>query len=148
MRYKYEDFHGDTIILDTKELDYKAIWGEIGLKKAQIGPADRIISLYNSDDFFEEILIVTSNSWMKPYNREFNLHQADNYKTRNEIEIAAKDNDVVSQLIDERVLELHKRLRKYVRCHRDKKNKIISHPQASYRLDPWRLYELQGDLDN
>lgn len=146
MRYEF-DVRGETEVADTKQLDYEAIWDALGLKKKQRGGADRIIDLYNSADFNDGILILTTSSWMKPHNREAQRHQADHYRTRSELERAAQDNILVRRLLHHGILELHPKWRPHLITRKEEEGRIVigpgheRHPQAPYRLDVWKLHE-------
>lgn len=148
MRYEFDD-RGETVVVDTKQLDYEAIWSALGLKNEQRDGASRIIDLYNSADFDDGILIVTAHSWTKPYNREAQRHKADHYKTRLELERAAQDNGLVRKLVHHEILKIHKKWR-YQLITRKEEGGVIKigpgherHPEAPYKLDVWQLHELE-----
>ena len=148
MRYEFDD-GGKTTIVDTKQIDYEAVWGALGLKKKQREEANRIIDLYNSANFNDGITIVTAYSCMKPYNRETQRHQADHYRTRLELERVAQDNRLVRKLVHHGVLELHQKWRHLI-TRKEEEDRIVigpghkRHPQAQYRLNIWNLYELES----
>ncbi|MBI2065947.1 hypothetical protein HYT60_00330 [Candidatus Woesebacteria bacterium] len=150
MRHEFE-VAGQTEVVDTRQLDYEAIWDALGLRDGQREGADRIIDLYNSADFNDGILIVDAYSWMKPYNREAQRHQADHYRTRSELERVAQDNKLVEKLIDYEILELHPQLRPYLITRKEEESRTIigpgheRHPQAPYRLNVWQLHELESN---
>ena len=149
MRYEFED-RGETTIVDTKQLDYKAIWDALRLRNSQREGANRIIDLYNSADFNDRILILTACSWMKPYDREAQRHQADHYRTRLELERAAQDNGLVRKLVHQGVLELHPKWKHHLATRREEEGRIVigpgheRHPQAPYRLNVGLLHELES----
>ncbi|HLD49205.1 MAG TPA: hypothetical protein VJB11_02475 [archaeon] len=140
---------GETIVVDTDCIDYGVVWDCLRLKPKERSAANKIIGLFNSADFFDNILIVDAHSWMKPYNRESQRHEIDHYKTRNEIEIAAKNDKAVQRLIDEGVLELHRKWHFLKKIRKDGNATIITseqerHSQASYRLNVGLLYDLES----
>ena len=149
MKYEFED-RGETTIVDTKQLDYEAIWDALRLRNGQREGANRIIDLYNSADFNDRILIVTAYSWMKPYNREAQRHQADHYRTRIELERAAQDNELVRKLVYHEILKLHPKWRSHLITRKEEEGRVVigpghqRHPQALYRLSVCQLYELQS----
>jgi hypothetical protein len=149
MIYEFES-SGETIIVDTKQLDYEAIWDALGLRNRQRDGAKRIIDLYNSADFNDGIPIVTAYSRMKPYNREAQRHQADRYRTRLELERAAQDNRLVRKLVHEGSLELHPTWVPHLITRKEEKGGTVfgpgheRHPQAPYRLNVWKLHELES----
>ena len=149
MRYEFKD-KGETIILDTKQLDYEAIWDALRLRNGQREGANRIMDLYNSAYFNDRILIVTAYSRMKPYNKEAQRHQADHYRIRLELERAAQGNGLVRKLIHHGILEIHPKWRPHLIMRKKEEGRIVigpghqRHPQAPYRLDVWRLYELES----
>ena len=136
MKYEFKDVDGKIEVVDTRLLDYGAVWDALGLKKRERSGAGRIINLYNSADFNGGILVVTADSWMKPYNREAHRHQSDHYRTRSELEKAAQEPKLVEKLINCRILKLHPRMRSY----------LERHPQAPYKLNMLELSELLGPL--
>ena len=149
MRYEFED-RGETTIVDTKQLDYEAIWDALRLRNGQREGANRIMDLYNSADFNDRILIVTACSWMKPGNREAQRHQADHYRTRIELERTAQDNGLVKKLLHNGILKLHPKWRPHLITRKEEEGIIVigpghqRHSQAPYRLDVWRLHELES----
>ena len=149
MRYEFDD-RGETTIVDTKQLDYESIWDALGLRNEQRERANRIIGLYNSADFNDGILAVTAYSWMKPYNREAQRHQADHYRTRIELERTAQDNGLVRKLVHHGILELHPKWRPHLITRKEEEGRIVigpghqRHPQAPYRLGVWQLHELES----
>ncbi len=149
MLYEFEDAEGVTVV-DTQQLDYETVWDAIGLKSKQRKGANRIIDLYHSDDFNQRILVFDRYSWLKPYNREAQRHQADHYKTRTELEGAAQDNKLVRKLIHEGILEPHPNLKPYLVTRRETERGIVigpghkRHPQATYRLNVATLCELES----
>lgn len=149
MRHEFDD-RGETTVVDTKQLDYESIWDALGLKNGQRKVANRIIDLYNSADFNDGILIVTAYSWMKPYNREAQRHQADHYRTRVELERAAQDNGLVRKLVHHGILEIHPKWRSHLITRKEEEGRIVvgpgheRHSQAPYRLNVWFLHELES----
>lgn len=151
MRYEF-DVEGEVQVVDTSQLDYEVIWDALGLRNEERAGADRIIDLYHSVDFNDGILIVTAYSWMKPYNREAQRHQADHYRTRSELERVAQDNKLVEKLIDCDILELHPGMRPYLITRKEEEGRTIigpgheRHPQAQYRLNVSVLSVLESNL--
>jgi len=148
MKYELKD-GGETTIVDTKQLDCEAIWDALRLRNEQREGANRIIDLYNSADFNDGILIVTAFSWMKPYNREAQRHQADHYRTRIELERAAQNNGLVKKLVHHGILKLHPKWYHLITRKEEEGRVVIGpghqrHPQALYRLSVCQLYELQS----
>ena len=149
MIYEFED-RGEMTIVNTKQLDYESIWDALKLRNSQRKGANRIIDLYNSSDFNDRILIVTAYSWMKPYNREAQRHKADHYRTRLELERAAQNNGLVRKLIHYGILEIHQKWTPHLIKRKKEEGRIVvigpgyqRHPQALYRLNVWRLHELE-----
>ena len=140
MRYEFQQ-QGDIISVDTRDLDYELIWDKLNLNKKQKGGAQKIIELYNSATFNDGILLVTALSWMKPYNREAQRHQADHYRTRSELEKSAGDVEIVTRLIDSEIMEIHSRWMPHLIIRGERVNRVIigheckKHPQAPYRLN-------------
>lgn len=130
----FEDPSG--VMFDTRNLDYGIIWEKLGLSERDKVAARRVVAFYdevNMKDFYEAPMDMSES--MKTQNRRLLRHQADHYRTQNELERVAGSKRIVRKLIKNRVLMLH---RKCLRL--DNQN----HPQAPYRLNGSYLRELDS----
>ena len=153
--YEYRDRGGDEWIIvreiDTKQYDYEAIWGTLGLRNSEIDAANRIIDLYHSA-FNEDILILPASLWMKSDGREWQRHQEAQYRTRSELERVAQDDGLVKRLIHEMILKLHPKWERHL-IIQEKYLGFLGdlgdprHPQAPYRLNIQWLGVLDPDSE-
>lgn len=130
MIYDFGLEDGETVSVDTRQLNYETIWDALGLRNREKKAANRVMVLYNAIAL---------------------RHQEDHYKTRTQIERAAQNNKLVRKLIHLGILELHLKWRPHLITRREEKGKIIlgpgheRHLQAPYRLDVWKLYTLESE---
>lgn len=129
MLYEIEEENRDLVMVNTRALDYDAIWFALRLGEKEADAADRIINLYHlAEESFNGDLLNRRSA------HQYQEWAIALYKTRAELWRAAKNNQLVRRLIKHEVLEFHK-------CWRSPK--LRGHVQTPYRLNANKLYELQ-----
>ncbi len=157
MIYEFNDrVTGDTERFDTANIEYDLLWGELGLSRKEQQGADKIIELYHSPPLRDEAILAhrerfSSGSFSnQSWSREDYRHQADHYHIRSKLEAIAQSRKVVRKLIHHEILELHPKWGRSIREIREIEGGSFfhqyfhhpEHPQAPYRLNVRRLYDL------